>query len=76
MVNQKNEITHATVPQVAKRLKISERRVRQLLSAGRMNGIKTPNGRWYVCWPLQVTSGNRGPDMLNFPTRIKIKFAY
>lgn len=64
-------MTYATVPQVAKRLKISDRRVRQLLTAGRMRGYKQPNGFWLISWPLQISSGNRGPDMNTYPTRIK-----
>lgn len=63
-------IMQVTPSQVAKRLSISERRVRQLLAAGRMAGIKQENGRWLVDWPLQITSGKRGPDMINYPTRI------
>jgi hypothetical protein len=56
--------------QVAKRLSISERRVRQLLNSGRMSGTKLDNGRWLVDWPLQISSGTRGPDMCTYPTRI------
>lgn len=59
-----------TPSQVAKRLSISERRVRQLLIAGRMSGVKQKNGRWLVDWPLQITAGKRGPDMSNYPTRL------
>jgi hypothetical protein len=59
-----------TPAQVAKRLSISERRVRQLLTSGRMLGHKLENGRWLVNWPLHITSGKRGPDMLNYPTKL------
>lgn len=59
-----------TVAQVAKRLSISERRVRQLLSSGRMAGNKLESGRWLVIWPLHITAGKRGPDMNNFPTKL------
>ncbi len=62
--------TLVTPSQVAKRLSISERRVRQLLIDGRMSGVKQENGRWLVDWPLHITSGKRGPDMDNYPTRI------
>ena len=61
---------YATVPQVAKRLKISERRVRQLLSTGRMKGLQQGNGRWLIFVPLCIKSGKRGPDMNSYPTRI------
>lgn len=63
-------MNYVTVKQVAKRLNISTRRVRQLLMLGRMSGIKQENGRWMVYWPLQITPGKRGPDMLTFPTRV------
>jgi len=56
--------------QVAKRLSISERRVRQLLTSGRMSGKRLENGRWLVDWPLQITPGERGPDMASYPTRL------
>jgi hypothetical protein len=63
-------MTYATVKQVAKRLKISERRVRVLLSTQRMKGLKQDNGRWLIKWPLQIKPGMRGPDLNNYPTRI------
>jgi predicted site-specific integrase-resolvase len=63
-------IIQVTPSQVAKRLSISERRVRQLLTSGRMMGVKQKNGRWLVNWPLQITSGKRGPDMTGYPTRL------
>jgi len=63
-------MSFVTVSQVAKRLSISGRRVRQLLSTGRMSGVKQENGRWIIDWPLQITSGKRGPDMNGYPTRI------
>lgn len=70
MINQSDcATTYATPKQVAKRLKISERRVRHLLSSGRMSGIKK-NGKWLAIWPLRVSSGKRGPDMTNYPTRL------
>lgn len=65
-----NNINYVTVAQVAKRLNISTRRVRQLLIQGRMLGLKQGNGRWLVEWPLHVSAGKRGPDMNNYPTRI------
>lgn len=67
-------MNYATVPQVAKRLKISERRVRQLLFTERMKGFKQKNGRWLVSWPLQIIAGKRGPEMSSFPSRLLISF--
>lgn len=63
-------MNYATVGQVAKRLKISERRVRYPLSKSRMMGVKQENGLWLVNWPLQISAGKRGPDMKTFPTRL------
>lgn len=55
---------------VAKRLGVTQRRVCFLLATSRMAGEKQANGRWLVYWPLQITSGKRGPDMNNYPTRL------
>lgn len=65
-------MSFVTVSQVAKRLSISERRVRELLSSGRMLGIKQSNGQWFVHWPLIITAGKRGPEMKNYPTKINL----
>lgn len=70
MTKNRVNITQVTPKQVAKRLRISERRVRQLLYIGRMKGKKQGNGQWVVDWPLQITPGKRGPDMFGYPTRI------
>jgi hypothetical protein len=64
-------MTYATVKQVAKRLKISERRVRVLLSTQRMKGLKQDNGRWLIKWPLQIKPGMRG---LSFYKLLNQKF--
>ena len=58
------------VSAVAKRLGISPRRVRHLLTSGRMAGVKSPTGRWSVIWPLQITPGKRGPEMKSYPSRL------
>lgn len=58
-----------TPKQVAKRLKISERRVRRLLAQKRMKGVKQKNGHWLIKLPLQIISGKRGPDMKSYPSR-------
>lgn len=63
-------MNYVSVSQVAKRLSLSPRRVRFLLSSGRMAGHKQDNGRWLVLWPLRITPGARGPDMFSYPTRI------
>ena len=65
-----NDKVSATVTQVAKRLGISQRRVRYLLTTGRMAGTRSNTGRWLVYWPLQVSAGKRGPDMTSYPARL------
>lgn len=65
-------VTYVTPKHVAKRLGVSERRVRQLLSAGRMEGIKQTNGRWQVYWPVKIKVGKRGPVIFN--TAFKVTF--
>lgn len=51
-------------------LGVSSRRVRALLSQGRIPGYKSDRtGRWMVVWPLDVLPGTRGPDLRHFPVR-------
>jgi hypothetical protein len=61
---------YVTVPQVAKALKISERRVRKLLTDKRMKGFKRKDGTWLISIPLQIKPGNRGPELKSYPSRI------
>ncbi len=70
---------YVSVKKVAQFLGVSQRRVRVLLSQGRIRGFKdkplvmTPEAsrvaRWYVDWPLDVRPGTRGPDLHKFPIR-------
>lgn len=48
---------------VAKDWKVSSRRVRALLSAGRLFGQIQPNGYWEVRYPYIFTMGTRGPSL-------------
>lgn len=56
------------VDRAAKILGVSERRVRTLLSQGRMTGWKDSSG-WRVLYPLSILPGRRGPDLHRYPTR-------
>ncbi len=48
---------------VAKDWKVSPRRIRALLAAGRLWGQMQPNGYWDVRYPYIFTMGTRGPDL-------------
>lgn len=58
-----------SVSEVAGFLEISERRVRTLLSQGRIAGFKDDKDIWHVSHPLQVTPGKRGPDLRGYAAR-------
>jgi excisionase family DNA binding protein len=58
-----------TVAKVANFLNVSDRRVRTLLSQGRIQGYKDDKGAWRVFWPLMVRPGRRGPDLKCYPVR-------
>lgn len=53
----------------ARSLGVSPRRVRALLSQGRIVGYKNDRNIWMVAWPLDVSPGKRGPDLRHFPVR-------
>jgi hypothetical protein len=48
---------------VAKDWKVSSRRIRALLSGGRLWGSQQQNGYWEVFYPYTFTEGRRGPQM-------------
>jgi hypothetical protein len=50
-------------------LGVSPRRVRYLLALGRISGHKGKGGRWHIAFPLTITPGKRGPDLLRYPVR-------
>lgn len=52
-------------------LGVSTRRVRALLSEGRMRGVKGSSGVWLVAFPFSISPGRRGPDLRRFPTRLR-----
>jgi hypothetical protein len=53
--------TFLPVSLVAKDWKVTPRRVRTLLAAGRLAGRQGSNGVWEVCFPYIVSEGSRGP---------------
>lgn len=55
--------------EVATLLKVSSRRVRTLLAAGRIKGLKDTKGNWRIFYPVTVIPGKRGPDLKHFPVR-------
>jgi hypothetical protein len=54
---------------VAAFLGCSPRRVRALLSQGRIQAYKDKGDVWKVLWPLVVTPGTRGPDLRCYQVR-------
>ena len=57
----KNEIGGVTVRQAANELGVSERRVRQLARAGRVQGAVKMGQGWLIPRPVRVDPGARGP---------------
>lgn len=47
--------------QAARELGISRRRIRQLLSSGRVVGARQVGRWWIIPSPVQVVAGKRGP---------------
>lgn len=58
-----------TVSEVAEFLETSERRVRTLLSEGRIEGFKDSRDIWRIKSPLSIKPGTRGPDLHGYPAR-------
>jgi hypothetical protein len=48
---------------VAKDWKVTPRRIRALLAAGRLEGRLQDNGYWEVAYPYNFTFGRRGPAL-------------
>lgn len=48
---------------VAKDWKVTPRRIRALLAAGRLEGCRQDNGYWEVYHPYRVVYGLRGPAL-------------
>lgn len=58
-----------SVPDVANFLEVSDRRVRTLLSQGRIAGFKDDSGIWRITCPLNIKPGKRGPDFRTYASR-------
>lgn len=56
-----DDVDNITVREVAMRLGISERRVRQLARDGRVRGATKAGAEWLIPTPVDVVPGKRGP---------------
>lgn len=54
------------VSMAAKDWKVSPRRIRFLLSQGRMEGRRQANGYWEVAFPYRLSFGVSGPPLRRF----------
>lgn len=54
---------YVPVSHAAKDWKVSARRIRALLSAGRLDGRLLDNGYWEVLYPYAFIFGTRGPSL-------------
>lgn len=54
----------------AKTLRVSVRRIQQLLRAGRIEGAVFFLGRWFIPADFRVRMGSRGPDPAWPPSRM------
>jgi hypothetical protein len=55
--------TFVPVTTAAKDWKVSTRRIRALLTEGRLQGLRRANGYWEVAFPYNFTFGQRGPAL-------------
>jgi len=58
-----------SISDVADFLEVSERRVRTLLSQGRIAGFKDDSNIWRITRPLDIKPGKRGPDLRGYAVR-------
>lgn len=58
-----------SVSDVADFLEVSERRVRTLLSQGRISGFKDDKDIWRITCPLNIKPGKHGPDLRGYSVR-------
>jgi|GEM_PF-4497967 len=68
-LDETKEHEFLTVSKVAEFLETSERRVRTLLSEGRIEGFKDARDIWRIKSPLSIKPGTRGPDLHGYPAR-------
>ena len=56
-----DDVANVTVKEAARRLGISERRVRQLAGEGRVQGATKAGAEWLIPTPVELVPGRRGP---------------
>ena len=56
-----DDVANVTVRHAALRLGVSERRVRQLASDGRLRGATKTSAEWLIPTPIELIPGKRGP---------------
>ncbi len=56
-----DDVANLTAREAAVRLRVSERRVRQLAGDGRMQGATKAGAEWLIPTAVEVTPGRRGP---------------
>lgn len=66
-VTKSGLVRFLTVSEVAEYLKISERRVRDLLHRGCIPGFKDKGGSWCIRAPFTIKPGIRDRDLNSFP---------
>jgi hypothetical protein len=57
---------YVPVSMAARDWKVTPRRIRMLLSGGRLEGRQGPNGYWEVPYPYRFTFGSRGACLKRF----------
>jgi hypothetical protein len=65
LIEPRHEFFYSFVPvsTAAKDWNVSARRIRALLVARRLQGIRRANGYWEVAYPYNFTFGRRGPAL-------------
>ena len=56
-----DDVANVTVREAARRLGVSERRVRKLARDGRVRGATKVGAEWLIPTPVEVIPGRRGP---------------
>ena len=56
-----DDVANVTVKEAARRLGISERRVRHLAGEGRVRGATKAGAEWLIPTPVELVPGRRGP---------------
>ena len=56
-----DDVANVTVQEAARRLGISERRVRKLAQDGRVRGAAKVGAEWLIPTPVEIVPGRRGP---------------